>query len=256
MSIVEPVVNRIETYEPTKTSSNNDLRDSFLTMLIAQIQNQNPLDPMENAEFTTQLAQINTVEQLQSVNKNLGYLQLYMASINNSQTIEFIGKEILASGDTVYWNGNTPSSAYYSLNSNAASVVVNIYDANGQLVTSIHQGEQDQGRQEALWSGRYSNGDIATEGTYRFEVLATNFEGNPVSSIKMLSGVVDGISFDEGVSYVSVGGNMIPIGDIIEIRAGQDTQVEQDEETGTMEEILETIETLGKTAAKVAPLFM
>jgi flagellar basal-body rod modification protein FlgD len=223
-------------------------------MLIAQIQNQDPLDPIKNSEFVTQLAQINTVEQLQSVNKNLGYLQLYMASINNSQAIEFIGKEILASGDTVYWNGNTPSSINYSLNSNATSVVVNIYDTDGQLVTSIHQGEQDQGVQEVLWSGRYSDGDTAPEGTYRFEVLATDIEGNPVNSIKMLSGLVDGISFEEGICYVTVGGNKIPIGDIIEIRARQDTQEEQDEETGTMEKIIDTVETLGKTAAKVAPL--
>ena len=254
MSIVDPVVNRIETYEPTKSSNNNDLSNSFLTMLITQVQHQDPLDPMENTEFTSQLAQINTVEQLQSVNQNLGYLQLYMASINNSQALDFIGREIIAEGDTAYWNGNTPSLINYTLNSNAASTVVNIHDAGGQLVNSIHQGEQEKGTHEVLWNGTYSNGNTAPEGNYRFEVMATDFEGNPVSSIPMLTGVVDGITFEEGVSYVTVGDQKIAIGDIVEIRNRQ--EIPEEEENSTMEEILESIETITETAAKVAPFLL
>ena len=127
MSMVSPVINRIETFEATQSESSNELQDQFLTMLMAQIQHQDPLNPMETTEFTSQLAQLTSVEQLQDVNKNLSYLQLYMASINNSQSLAFVGKDVTASGNSIYWNGNTPSRINYSLAAEAASVVVNVY---------------------------------------------------------------------------------------------------------------------------------
>ena len=99
MSVVEPVTNTFSTPSSAELNTSEGLKDSFLTMLMAQLQYQDTLDPMENTEFTAQLAQINTVEQLQQVNRNLGYQQLYMASINNSQALDFIGKEIVAPVD-------------------------------------------------------------------------------------------------------------------------------------------------------------
>jgi flagellar basal-body rod modification protein FlgD len=155
MSVVEPVTNTFSTPSSAQLNTSEGLKDSFLTMLMTQLQYQDPLDPMENTEFTAQLAQINTVEQLQQVNRNLGYQQLYMASINNSQALDFIGKEIVAKGSTVHWNGETPSNLHYSLEGNASSVVINIYDENGKFVSSLHQGEQKAGKKHHYmeWKG-------------------------------------------------------------------------------------------------------
>jgi flagellar basal-body rod modification protein FlgD len=256
MSVVEPVTNTFSTPSSAELNTSEGLKDSFLTMLMAQLQYQDPLDPMENSEFTAQLAQINTVEQLQQVNRNLGYQQLYMASINNSQALDFIGKEIVAKGSTVHWNGETPSNLHYSLEGNAAGVVVNIYDENGRFVSSLHQGEQKAGKNTTTWNGRDGEGEIVPEGTYTYEVLASDVEGNPVNATRMLSGVVDGITFKDGISYVSLGGQNIAIGDIIEIKSIRESDSEQDDESGTLDRFMDTIETLGKTAAKVAPLFL
>ena len=71
-------------------------KDDFLNLLITQLQNQDPLNPTDSTEFTAQLAQFSSLEQLNNVNQNLQTLQLYQASINNAQTVSFIGKEVTA----------------------------------------------------------------------------------------------------------------------------------------------------------------
>lgn len=195
-----------------------EIQDSFLTMLMAQLQNQDPLNPMENTEFTAQLAQINTVEQLQGVNQNLGYLQLYMASMNNSQAIGFIGKEVLASGDSVYFDGYNQQDINYRLQGNASQVAVTVYDTSGRLVRTLHAGAQASGPQQITWDGRDGNGNLMAEGTYSFKIMATDVSGGTVGSTRMLTGVVDGVTFQDGITYVTVNGQKIPIGDIVEIR--------------------------------------
>ncbi|MBW1702547.1 MAG: flagellar hook assembly protein FlgD, partial [Deltaproteobacteria bacterium] len=77
-------------------------KDAFLNLLVTQLRHQDPLSPMESTQFTAQLAQFSSLEQLSSVNENLGILRIYQASINNSQAVGFIGKTVKASGDSVY----------------------------------------------------------------------------------------------------------------------------------------------------------
>lgn len=267
---INPITSSTATYETTQTAS-SELQDSFLTMLMAQLQYQDPLNPMENTEFTSQLAQINTVEQLQGVNQNIGYLQLYLASINNSQAIGFIGKEVIATGDSIYWDGETPASINYHLHSTAANVVVNVYDANNHLVDIIRAGNQEKGMHEVPWYGTYLNGETAPESTYKFKVIATDGEGNSVKTTTMLSGPVEGIYFEEGITYVLVNGQRIPIGDIVEIKTPQqiDTAAEDEEDSaaeddetedgGTGEVIEDAVDTaikMGALAVKAAPLLL
>jgi flagellar basal-body rod modification protein FlgD len=263
--MIDPVVNTLNSNatgaSETEKTGTNELQDSFLKMLIAQIQHQDPLDPMENTEFTAQLAQINTVEQLQGVNKNLGYLQLYMASVNNSQALGFIGKEVHATGNSVYWDGDAASSINYSLNSNASNVVINIYDTNNHLVDTIRCGSQDKGTHAVTWQGTNLSGSTVEAGTYKFNVSATDQSGQSVDATTMLSGKVDGVAFEGGVCYVTIGGQKIPIGDIIEIKQALTQPAEGQEndegEEGQMADtILETAAKIGKLGLMAAPLLL
>lgn len=256
--MIDAVVNTYTTATANTSSSSTDqaseIANTFYKMLTTQIQYQDPLNPMENTEFTSQLAQLSSVEQLQGVNTNLTYLQMYMASINNSQALSFIGKEVNASGNTVYWDGTNSSEINYSLSSDAARVVINIYDQNNNLVKTYHEGERDKGEQSLTWNGLDNDGEEVSEGTYKFSVLATNAEGKTVSSTTMLSGKVDGLTFDEGVTYVTVNGQKIAIGDIISIKAADETDdTTQQTNTGTT---AATIKTLGKAALTVAPFML
>lgn len=265
--MIDQVTNTINASAGGKTASTEgaDLQDSFLKMLIAQIQHQDPLDPMENTEFTTQLAQINSVQQLQGVNKNLGYLQLYMASVNNSQALGFIGKEVHATGNSAYWDGDSAASINYDLKSNASNVVINIYDPDNHLVDTIRCGSQEKGAHVATWQGTNLGGSTVQAGTYKFTVSAVDQSGQSVDATTMLSGKVDGIAFEGGVCYVTIGGQKIPIGDIIEIKQAQalpaesqeeDTSEDEGAENQVVDNILETAAKLGKLGLMAAPLLL
>lgn len=251
--MIEPVLNRAESYETAQSNSAQEIKDQFLTMLIAQIQYQDPLNPMEAGEFTSQLAQLSSVEELQKVNKNLGYLQLYMASINNSQALGFIGKEIMASGNSVYWDGETAPDINYILNNDASNVVVNIFNAAGRFVASIQAGAQDEGRQDIPWNGVDIKGESLPPGVYNFKITASDTIGNPVDAITMRSGSVDGITFEGGITYVTVQGQNIPIGDIIEIKSSTPPAVQETKDDSLVEEIVDAVTGLGESALKAAP---
>ena len=83
-------------------------KDAFLELLITQLQNQDPLNPTDSVEFTAQLAQFSSLEQLNNVNDNLEQLQNFQASINNSQAVALIGKDITANGNFLQLTNGGP----------------------------------------------------------------------------------------------------------------------------------------------------
>ena len=218
MSIIAPVVNDSNLNNTTQSKSANDLQNMFMKLLTAQMQHQDPLNPMENTEFTTQLAEFTSLEQLQSMNKNLGYLQLYMASINNSQAMSFIGKEVVTSGNSIHFDGRDPVGIDFNLHSQASNVNINIYDENGSFVDTIGYGRMDSGEQSATWYGQDSNGNYMPAGNYNYELYAADENANKIGTTSFTTGVVDGITYIEGVGYVLIDDQKIAIGDIVEIR--------------------------------------
>lgn len=258
--MIDPVVNTFSMRDTTQSQASSDkaseIANTFYKLLTTQIQYQDPLNPMENTEFTSQLAQLTSVEQLQGVNKNLTYLQLYMASINNSQALGFIGKEIKATGNSIYWDGSNSPNVNYTLNGEASRVIINIFDQNNMLVRTIHAGEQSKGEQSLVWDGRDKNGNAVGKGLYKFEVLATNTDGKAVSSTTMLSGKVEGLSFENGVTYVLVNGQKIAIGDIISISSPAESAAQTMQQTGNSSTVSSMIKTLGKAALTAAPYIL
>jgi len=262
--MIDPVINTLSTSTVSQSdtsSKSSELSNTFYKLLTTQIQYQDPLNPMENTEFTSQLAQLTSVEQLEGVNKNLTYLQLYMASINNSQAISFIGKEVNASGNTLAADGVNSTKATYVLGANADRVIINIYDENNNLVRTLHEGERNIGENEAVWDGRDNNGDTVAAGIYSFEVLATDSNGSAINATTMLSGLVEGITFEDGVTYVTVNGQKVAIGDIITIKSDSSASETADADAtdgqqGMLQGLNDTIKSLGKSAAFAAPFVL
>ena len=192
-------------------------KDDFLTLLLAQLQNQDPLNPADSTEYTAQLAQFSSLEQLSNVNANLEYMQLYQASINNAQAVSFIGKEIIALGDEVRVADGQAQNCRFELSGDASGVVVNIYDGNGKLVKALEQGALNAGRQTVAWDGTDQNGNTVADGNYTFEVQAVDAADQDVAAVTYSSGLVEGVTFIEGVTYFLVGNQKIPISDIVEV---------------------------------------
>lgn len=203
-------------YDPGASSTAMG-KDDFLTLLITQLQNQDPLNPADSTEYTAQLAQFSSLEQLSNVNANLEYMQLYQASINNAQAVSFIGKEILALGDEVQVTDGQAENCRFELSGDASGVVVNIYDGDGKFVKAIEQGAMNAGRQTVAWDGTDQNGNTVADGNYTFEVQAVDAADQDVAAVTYSSGLVEGVTFIEGRTYFLVGNQKIPISDIVEV---------------------------------------
>lgn len=199
-------------------------KDDFLTLLITQLQNQDPLNPTDSTEYTAQLAQFSSLEQLSNINANIEYLQLYQESINNAQAVSFIGKEITALGYAVQVSEGVADSCDFELTANASGVTINIYDETGNLVKTIEKGVMEAGRQTVDWDGTDKNGNQAADGDYAFEVMAIDADGQEIQAITYTSGIVSGVTFNNGTTYFIVESQKIPIADIIEVNEVTDAE--------------------------------
>ena len=202
----------------TSSSESNILgKDDFLNLLVTQLQHQDPLNPMKSAEFTSQLAQFSSLEQMSNVNTNLELLQLYQASINNSQAVGFIGKTIKALGSSIGVADGVADQIHFELADNASAVIAHIYDSHKNLVKTIQPGGLNAGEQAVEWDATDNDGNKVPDGTYTFEVIATDTDGNPVSATTLITASVSGVSFKDGTTYLLAGNQEIPIGSVIEV---------------------------------------
>jgi len=185
--------------------------DDFLEMMVAQLQNQDPLDPLDGTDFTAQLAQFSSLEQLVNMNGQLQSMNLYQSSLNNTGSINLIGKEITAEGDTVKSNGLSVDLTY-SLSANAQEVKIKIYDEKGSLVNTLESKSQKEGKNSVAWDcSSFENAN------YTFEVSAVDSNGDEIPASTKMSGKVTGVTFKKGYPYLSVNGQEIPYEDIISV---------------------------------------
>jgi flagellar basal-body rod modification protein FlgD len=186
-------------------------KDDFLKMMIAQLKHQDPLNPMDGTAFTAQLAQFSSLEQLQNINTQMTSFTQQQQALGNSQAVSFIGKQVLAKGNTVSVDGN-PVTLGYNLAGDAASGQIQVYDPNGLLVDTLSIKNQKQGLNSVKW-----NCPSSAKGIYTFAVSALDKSGKAVSASTMTQGTVTGVNFHDSAAYLSVGGREIGFSDIVSV---------------------------------------
>jgi flagellar basal-body rod modification protein FlgD len=209
--------------EPSALPSKVLDKDAFLNLLITQLQNQDPLNPTDSVEFTAQLAQFSSLEQLSNVNDNLGQLQNYQASINNSQAVSLIGKYITANGNSLQLTDGGPVGCDFSLDGSATVVMVSIYDSTGEFVTSFEGQDLTAGQHTLYWDGSDKDGNQVTDGNYTFEILAADAEGQNIKATTFFSGTVDKVTFENNQAYLISGNQKFALGDVIQVSAPDNT---------------------------------
>ena len=194
-------------------------KEDFLNLLITQLQNQDPLNPTDSTEFTAQLAQFSSLEQLSNVNDNLEQLQNFQAATNNSQAVSLLGKEIMANGNFLQLSDGEPIGCDFSLGRDAAAVVVNIYDSTGEFVKAFESEDLAAGRHTLVWDGTDRNGNPAKDGNYTFEILAADANGQNVNVTAFFTGTVNTVTFENNTPFLISGGQKIALGDVIQVAA-------------------------------------
>lgn len=156
----------------TKKSMASDMETRFLTMLTTQLKNQDPLNPMDNAQMTSQLAQINTVNGIEKLNTTMGQL---LTSYGNSQAMQaagMIGKNVLVAGSSMTLTAGQSLGAV-KLDGPADHVVLTIKDSTGKVVQSQDLGANAAGNVSFQWDGKNDAGVQLADGKYSFAVSAT-----------------------------------------------------------------------------------
>lgn len=155
----------------TKATSASDMQDQFLTLLVAQLKNQDPTQPMDNAQLTSQMAQISTVSGIEKLNSTVESVTSQFASMQMLQGATMIGHTVLSEGNTMSLTKEGKGTAAFDLEASASNATVTITNAAGQVVDTLDLGTAAAGRNYFTWDGSQYAGDTSS---LRFKVTATN----------------------------------------------------------------------------------
>ena len=186
-------------------------KDDFLNLLVAQLQYQDPLNPMDSTQFTSQLAQFSSLEQLSNINTQLQSLQTQQQENSNAQSMGYIGKTVLADGNGLWLAAEGEARLGFNLASDIAAAQVNIYDATGEYVRTLETAALSSGDQFVAWDGKDGAGYRLESGRYSFEVLAADGDGNMVAATPLVSARVTGVQFKNAVPQLVTAGELIPV---------------------------------------------
>jgi len=208
---------------PASTSTGNSImgQDDFLKLLVSQLQNQDPMNPMDGTQFASQLAQFASVEQLNNINTSLqtsiSSSQLLNQSISNALSTTVIGKQVRASGSTLTYDGSGAMKVGYTLPSAAASAKVQILDQYGTVVRTIDGTGVTAGDVDVSWDGMTDAGTQAAAGQYTVKVTASDAKGNALTATPFFYGTVSGVRFKSTGTVFVVDGQEVPLSSILEV---------------------------------------
>ena len=178
---------------PGTTSSNSSTNslnaNSFMTLFLAQLQNQDPTNPMQSYELAAQLAQFTTVQEISQATTLLGNMQQYTAAINNGQVASLIGQQVSAQMNTINVSSGTPSTLSYTLPT-AGTATITITDSSGSTVNTLSPGSQSAGTYSVPWTGTNSSGSTVADGAYTCAITATASDGTTTTINPSVSGKV------------------------------------------------------------------
>ncbi|MGE8355710.1 MAG: flagellar hook assembly protein FlgD [Microvirgula sp.] len=196
---------KFNTSSTTTKSGASAIQDQFLKLLMAQLQSQDPLNPMDNSQVTSQMAQLSTVEGIEKLNTTMTSLSSAYAASQSFAAAGMIGHVALTPGSglpltvkTAEDGTKTGSSAgAVELPNGADSVVVSVYDSKGNLVDKVNMGAQEAGTAHFVWDGKTSDGTQLDSGNYTFSVSATK-GGAATTATALAYSRVDALTWKDG----------------------------------------------------------
>jgi flagellar basal-body rod modification protein FlgD len=225
-------IENVSMYDPTANTNQGPAasdelgQDSFLKLLVAQMQHQDPLNPQGNEEFIAQLAQFTSLEQLMGVNTALGDLYAATTSMNNASMTQLLGRDVTAYSDQIPYGGDGPQDLHYQAASDVDRMTITVLDADGKVVAREELNDISAGEGSWNWDGKDVHGVQAPEGTYTVSINAYDAVGNPVTVNSLLKGTVNEMSYATGAPVPYVDGIEISISEILRVETGSSSEGE------------------------------
>jgi flagellar basal-body rod modification protein FlgD len=210
------VIASLQKSAAASTSQTSDAQNRFLKLLTEQLKNQDPLSPMDNAQMTSQLAQISTVDGIDKLNTTLNSLLSGNQSSEALQAAALVGKGVMVGGHALTLSGGKAYGGF-ELTSAADKVSVSIKDANGLEVRKLELGSSDAGVFDFSWDGTTSSGAQAVDGKYTMSVSATRGDTDLKPTALQLSTVNSVMRTSSGSVSLDVGGSIVKLTDIKQI---------------------------------------
>jgi flagellar basal-body rod modification protein FlgD len=178
-------------------------QDRFLKLLVTQMQNQDPLNPMDNAQVTSQMAQLSTVSGIDKLNSTVQALSASMLASQSLSAVSMIGHPVLVAGTQIdLLNGQ--ADAAVELNQPVDALAVTIKDASGNVVRSLNMGAQNSGIVDVRWDGRTDGGGAAADGSYTLSAVSS-LGGKKSDATTLSYGMVNSVAQSQNGVTVNVG---------------------------------------------------
>lgn len=199
----------------TDSASLADTFDTFLNLLTTQLKYQDPLDPMDTNEFTSQLVEFTNVEQAMKTNKKLDDLISLQTELQLNNAVGYIDRQVGADS-IILMLQDGESTITYDLGANASKVNVLIIDEQGETVRTI-EGDTAFGHHEIAWDGLDDDGLAMEDGLYGFLVTAVDTDLKPVPLVQGTVGKVTGVKLSDGEVTLEIGELEIALSDVLSI---------------------------------------
>jgi flagellar basal-body rod modification protein FlgD len=179
--------------DPPAKPRNQLGQEDFLKLMVTQMTHQNPLKPMENTEFLTQMAQFGTVSGIQALQKSFTDFANAIGSDQTLQAAGLIGRKVLVPGDQALLAAGEEVQGAVELKKPATAITLKILDASGVPIRTLELGAHDQGQVEFKWDGLKDDGTLADPGTYRLQAEGL-IEGEHVQLATLVVAPVESIA--------------------------------------------------------------
>lgn len=195
-------------------------QDAFLKLLMAQLSNQDPLQPSDPTTFVTQLSQFSMVEQSVQQSTTLNSIASQLQGLSGTQATALVGKNVTVQNTGMQWDGTFATTANVTLAGAAQSVSVAVQDSQGNTVRTMTLGPQQAGVLPITWDGRTDAGQAAPAGSYSINVSATAANQQSVAVSQTVSGQVSQVSLNNGVASLTLSnGTVVPISQLVGVSA-------------------------------------
>lgn len=204
----------------SKTKSNDQIgQDTFLKLMLAQMQNQDPMKPMQSGEFLTQIAQFSSAKGIADMAQSFTTLSNSLTSNQALQASSLIGRVVLSPSNQGYLTQGQGVGGSINLSSSAQNLTINIYDQNGSVVKTIPMGNQSSGTSYFSWDGTDNNGNQMPDGLYQVEATAgvgDTTQSLPINMASRVESVTMGKN-GQGVTLNLAGLGSIDFNKVVEI---------------------------------------
>lgn len=220
LGLTPPTLTSSTSTTATDSKSLSSNYNMFMTLLVTQMKNQDPMNPTDTSTFTSQLVQYSSVEQQIKANANLADLKALLTTQSATNMVGYVGKTVTADSATTTFDGSTAPTWTFDASAASPSAKVTITNASGATVYSTTQ-TLGKGSNTFKWDGTTTAGGMAPAGPYTIAVSGTDSSGNAITATTALSGVVTNVDFSGTAPMLTIGGQQISAYDVTSVNGGQ-----------------------------------